>query len=161
MNPYPSRYRTAFASSRLLYLLPSRPHLRSGFLKNIQEDMRLTTFRLFHRVDDLGAASPPEESCTAYCDVRAQYPYPLPFWFRCVQPLAPVNTYEVYRRFTFVLHIIRSWLPTGMRLPELTAPHGLVSTLTGRASLSSDASHPTEQYPATQVEVGNIWQYIW
>ena len=53
LNPYPADYRLTFAFSSLLYLLSSRPHLRSGFLKkHIQEDMRLTTFRLCHRMGE-------------------------------------------------------------------------------------------------------------
>ncbi len=65
-------------------------------------------------------------NCVPQCESTTSLPRTI--LVQVYEPLPPVNTYEVYRRFTYILHIIRSWLPTGLRLPELTSPHGSVST---------------------------------
>src|SRR6266568_869157 len=70
LNPYPTHYRPAFASSLLLYLLPHRLTLQIAFPHPHwtwgRGDNRLTTFRRCTRVDRThlyagGSTSAPEE----------------------------------------------------------------------------------------------------
>jgi hypothetical protein len=56
LNPYPPRYRPAFASSALLYPQPHQPSLRLAC--RLRQGYGLTTFRL-NDTDGLGPAFPP------------------------------------------------------------------------------------------------------
>jgi hypothetical protein len=60
-------------------------------------------------------------------ELITRLPDHLPILVQACQPLWLVVNYGVYRSFTSVHHILPSWLPSALRLTELTSSHDSVS----------------------------------
>jgi hypothetical protein len=119
-----------------------------------RDDNGFTTFRRC-TVRRLGRASPPGERHprAASSECRSLSPCLLA---QACQPLWPVITNGVYRRFTSVDRTSRSWFPTALGLAVAASAHAPTAIPRDEVTLSRGLRTPP--LPATHAPVGYCWQ---
>ncbi len=113
-----------------------------------------TTFRRC-TVRRLGRASPPRERHLRAVSSERRNLSPCLLAQAC-QPLWPVITNGVYRRFTCVDRTSRSWFPTALGLAVAASAHAPAAIPRDEVTLSRGLRTPP--LPATHAPVGYCWQ---
>jgi hypothetical protein len=78
--------------------------------------------------------------------------YPHTFWSEPISLFGSLSTYEVYRRFTCVRHILQALLPAALRLTALPPPRSVGFTPSGIGLLCQEALDVS--LPSAPVSIG-------
>jgi hypothetical protein len=142
LNPYPVRYRPAFACSDIL--IPARPSAHPcGRLSSVLVGtVGLTTFHTRTAPEGVRPHLYAGSTTSARRDHSTPRPGCVPFWSMPASLFGMLSVTTPQQWFTYVGRTLQPELPTAMRLAVATSPRGSVALLSGGGHSVPDASHP-------------------